>query len=70
MLPPSAGEVTVLGRSPRQAIADGLGGALLQSGGGSGLPPGARVREVMRFVTSLYLRPPRFWGLSRRAVAS
>jgi ABC-2 type transport system ATP-binding protein len=49
--------VRVLGRSPRRAIADGLVGALLQSGAGSGLPPGVRVGELIQFVTSLYRRP-------------
>jgi ABC-2 type transport system ATP-binding protein len=57
LLAPSSGEVGVLGRSPRQAVADGLVGALLQSGAGSGLPPGTRVGELIRFVASLYWRP-------------
>src|SRR5215469_9899637 len=38
LLAPSSGQVSVLGRAPRHAIADGLVGALLQSGAGSGLP--------------------------------
>jgi ABC-2 type transport system ATP-binding protein len=61
LLAPSSGQVRVLGRPPRRAIADGLVGALLQSGAGSGLPPGVRVGELVRFVASLYrgpLRPP------------
>lgn len=61
LLSPSSGDVTVLGRSPRQAVADGLVGALLQSGAGSGLPPGTRVGELVRFMASLYpdpLAPP------------
>jgi ABC-2 type transport system ATP-binding protein len=57
LLAPSSGEVLVLGRSPRRAIADGLVGALLQSGEGNGLPPGTRVGELVRFVASLYRRP-------------
>jgi ABC-2 type transport system ATP-binding protein len=57
LLAPSAGEVRVLGRPPHRAIADGLVGALLQSGTGSGLPPGTRVGELVRFVASLYRRP-------------
>jgi ABC-2 type transport system ATP-binding protein len=57
LLAPSAGQAGVLGRMPRHAIADGLVGALLQSGAGSGLPPGARVGELIRFVASLYRRP-------------
>jgi ABC-2 type transport system ATP-binding protein len=56
LLAPSSGEVRVLGRSPHRAIADGLVGALLQSGAGSGLPPGTRVGELIRFVASLYRR--------------
>ena len=43
LLAPSSGQVSVLGRTPHQAIADGLVGALLQSGSGSGLPPGTRI---------------------------
>jgi ABC-2 type transport system ATP-binding protein len=57
LLAPSSGEVRVVGRSPRHAIADGLVGALLQSGAGSGLPPGTRVGELVRFVASLYRAP-------------
>jgi ABC-2 type transport system ATP-binding protein len=57
LLTPSSGEVSVLGRSPRQAVADGLVGALLQSGAGSGLPPGTRVGELVRFVASLFWAP-------------
>jgi ABC-2 type transport system ATP-binding protein len=57
LLAPSSGEVYVLGRPPRRAVADGLVGAMLQSGAGSGLPPGTRVGELVRFVASLYRRP-------------
>lgn len=58
LLAPSSGEVRILGgHSPHRAIADGLVGALLQSGAGSGLPPAARVGELVRFVASLYRRP-------------
>jgi ABC-2 type transport system ATP-binding protein len=57
LLTPSSGEVRVLGRPPHRAIADGLVGALLQSGAGSGLPPGTRVGELVSFVASLYRRP-------------
>lgn len=57
LLAPSAGQARVAGRSPHRAIADGLVGALLQSGAGSGLPPGTRVGELVRFVASLYRRP-------------
>lgn len=57
LLAPSAGEVRVVGRSPHRAIADGLVGALLQSGAGSGLPAGTRVGELVQFAASLYRRP-------------
>jgi ABC-2 type transport system ATP-binding protein len=57
LLSPTAGQVTVGGRTPHQAVADGLVGALLQSGAGSGLPPGTRVGELVRFVASLYPAP-------------
>jgi ABC-2 type transport system ATP-binding protein len=57
LLSPTAGRVTVGGRAPRQAVADGLLGAMLQSGAGSGLPSGTRVGELVRFVASLYPAP-------------
>jgi ABC-2 type transport system ATP-binding protein len=57
LLSPSSGQVAVAGRSPRQAIALGLVGALLQPGAGSGLPPGTRVGELVKFMASLYPRP-------------
>lgn len=57
LLTPSGGEVRVLGRPPRRAVADGLVGAQLQSGAGSGVPPGTRAGELVRFVASLYRAP-------------
>jgi ABC-2 type transport system ATP-binding protein len=57
LLSPTAGQVTVGGRAPRQAVADGLVGAMLQSGTGTGLPSGTRVGELVRFVASLYPEP-------------
>ena len=57
LLSPTAGQVTVGGRAPRQAVADGLVGAMLQSGTGTGLPSGTRVGELVRFVASLYRAP-------------
>ena len=57
LLSPTAGRVTVGGRAPRQAVTDGLVGALLQSGAGSGLPPGTRIGELVRFTASLYPAP-------------
>ena len=57
LLPATAGQVTIGGRTPRHAVADGLVGALLQSGAGSGLPSGTRVGELVGFVASLYPAP-------------
>jgi ABC-2 type transport system ATP-binding protein len=57
LLSPTAGQVTVGGRVPRQAVADGLVGAMLQSGSGSGLPSRTRVGELISFVASLYPAP-------------
>ena len=57
LLPATDGQVTIDGRAPRQAVADGLVGALLQSGAGSGLPSGTRVGELVGFVASLYPAP-------------
>jgi ABC-2 type transport system ATP-binding protein len=57
LLSPTAGQVTVGGRTPRRAVADGLVGAMLQSGAGSGLPWGTRVGELVRFAASLYPAP-------------
>jgi ABC-2 type transport system ATP-binding protein len=57
LLPPTAGQVTIAGRTPRQAVADGLVGALLQSGARSGLPTGTRVGELVGFAASLYPAP-------------
>src|SRR4051794_18557474 len=44
LLPPDAGEVRVLGRSPQDAVRSGAVGAMLQHGG---LPSEARVGEVL-----------------------
>jgi ABC-2 type transport system ATP-binding protein len=57
LLSPTAGQITIDGRTPRQAVADGLVGAMLQTGAGSGLPPGTRVGELIGFVASLYPAP-------------
>jgi len=46
-----AGRVTVLGRTPERAVADGRVGAMLQAGG---LPAGARVGELLELARSLY----------------
>ena len=44
---PQEGRVEVLGSDPRQAVADGRVGAMLQSGSGIGLPPGVRVDDAL-----------------------
>ncbi len=60
LLRPDSGTVEVLGTSPRRAVAQGRVGAMLQTGSGSGLPPGVRVEEVLRLVQRLYPRPAPF----------
>jgi ABC-2 type transport system ATP-binding protein len=60
LLRPQSGEVQVAGTTPRRAVAQGLVGAMLQSGSGSGLPPGVRVDEALRLVKRLYRRPAPF----------
>jgi ABC-type Fe3+/spermidine/putrescine transport system ATPase subunit len=54
LLSPDCGEVRVYGRSPSQAVADGLIGAMLQD---AGLMPGVRVGELLTMVRGLYPRP-------------
>jgi ABC-2 type transport system ATP-binding protein len=51
------GTVTVLGTDPRSAMASGHVGAMLQVGGGSGLPNGVKVGELVAMVTRLYRNP-------------
>jgi ABC-2 type transport system ATP-binding protein len=60
LLRPDAGSLQVLGTSPRQAVADGRVGAMLQTGSGSGLPPGVRVATALQMVRQLYRRPASF----------
>jgi ABC-2 type transport system ATP-binding protein len=60
LLRPDAGTVQVLGTAPRQAVADGRVGAMLQTGSGSGLPPGVRVVAALRMVRQLYRQPAPF----------
>ncbi|HVX19837.1 MAG TPA: ABC transporter ATP-binding protein [Acidimicrobiales bacterium] len=60
LLHPSAGDVEVLGTTPRAAVAAGRVGAMLQSGSGSGLPPGVRVDQALRLVRRLYPEPAPF----------
>jgi ABC-2 type transport system ATP-binding protein len=54
LLDPSAGSVRTLGLEPRDAVAGGRVGALLQT---SGLPATARVDELVAFVRRLYPEP-------------
>ncbi|HEV2361933.1 MAG TPA: ABC transporter ATP-binding protein [Acidimicrobiales bacterium] len=51
------GEVSVLGTSPRAAMASGKVGAILQVGGGSGLPHGVKVGSLVAMASRLYKRP-------------
>jgi ABC-2 type transport system ATP-binding protein len=57
LLRPDSGTVEVLGTTPRRAVASGRVGAMLQTGAGSGLPPGVRVEAALRLVRRLYKRP-------------
>jgi ABC-2 type transport system ATP-binding protein len=67
LLRPHAGTVEVLGTNPRRAVADGRVGAMLQTGHGSGLPPGVRVDTTLRLVRDLYRRPAPFDAVVERA---
>ena len=60
LLRPHGGLVEVLGTSARKAVAQGRVGAMLQTGSGSGLPPGVRVSSVLQLVRRLYPRPAPF----------
>ncbi|HET6964118.1 MAG TPA: ABC transporter ATP-binding protein [Acidimicrobiales bacterium] len=57
LLPTQTGTVEVLGTTPRRAVAEGRVGAMLQTGSGSGLPPGMRVEATLRMVGRLYRQP-------------
>ena len=54
LLRPDSGTARTLGMTPRDAVAAGRVGAMLQTGA---LPTGARVRELVRFARELYPRP-------------
>jgi ABC-2 type transport system ATP-binding protein len=64
---PQEGRVEVLGRDPRQSVADGRVGAMLQSGSGIGLPPGVRVDQALGLVRRLYPRPATLDHIVERA---
>jgi ABC-2 type transport system ATP-binding protein len=53
LLRPDAGEVSILGQTPRQALEHGEVGAMLQE---TGLMRDVRVRELVRLVAGLYGR--------------
>ena len=67
LLKPSGGTVEVLGMRPRDAVASGRVGAMLQTGTGTGLPPGVRVGDVVRLVRRLYPRPAPIDLIAERA---
>jgi ABC-2 type transport system ATP-binding protein len=67
LLHPHAGSIEVLGTTPRQAIRQGRVGAMLQTGPGSGLPPGVRVRAALEMTRRLYPRPASFEVTVQRA---
>jgi ABC-2 type transport system ATP-binding protein len=54
LLAPSAGETTIFGLAPRDAVAGGRVGAMLQS---SGLPGDVRVADLIDLVRGLYPAP-------------
>jgi ABC-2 type transport system ATP-binding protein len=54
---PQHGEVSVLGTDPRSAMASGKVGAMLQVGGGSGLPHGVKVGDLVAMTSRLYRHP-------------
>ena len=51
------GEIAVLGSNPKTAMRSGRVGAMLQVGGGSGLPHGVRVGDLAAMTTKLYRSP-------------
>ena len=67
LLRPCAGIVEVLGTTPRKAVAQGRVGAMLQTGSGSGLPPGVRVAATLELARRLYPRPAPFEVTVERA---
>jgi ABC-2 type transport system ATP-binding protein len=67
LIRPQEGRIRVLGCDPRQAVAGGRVGAMLQSGSGIGLPPGVRVGEALGLVRRLYRRPAPLDQIVQRA---
>jgi ABC-2 type transport system ATP-binding protein len=60
LLRPHEGTVEVLGTTARGAVGQGRVGAMLQTGSGSGLPPGVKVSEALALVQRLYRSPASF----------
>jgi ABC-2 type transport system ATP-binding protein len=54
---PQEGEICVLGTDARSAMASGKVGAMLQVGGGSGLPHGVKVGDLVAMTSKLYRHP-------------
>src|SRR5262245_4624279 len=54
LLEPSTGRASTLGLTPHEAVRSGRVGAMLQS---AGLPPGARVGELVDLARALYPSP-------------
>jgi ABC-2 type transport system ATP-binding protein len=61
---PDAGTVTVFGRTPQHAVAEGLVGAMLQNGG---MPDDITAGEVVRLVAALFPRSLPVDDVLRRA---
>jgi ABC-2 type transport system ATP-binding protein len=64
LLDPTNGTVRTLGLDPREAVAEGRVGAMLQS---SGLPVAAHVAEIVEFVRRLYRRSLALSSIVQRA---
>jgi ABC-2 type transport system ATP-binding protein len=67
LLRPQSGCVEVLGTTPRNAVAQGRVGAMLQTGSGAGLPPGVKVGTALEVVRQLYPHPAPFDEIVERA---
>ena len=68
LLEPSSGRAATLGMAPHDAVRSGRVGAMLQS---AGLPPGARVGELVDLARALYPAPsPRDAILERAGLAA
>jgi ABC-2 type transport system ATP-binding protein len=64
LLRPTSGSVTVLGQSPRAAVAAGRIGSMLQD---AGLPSNVRVGELVGFARRLYPNPLEAGAIIKRA---